>query len=65
MSLQASLSHGFQKSIPSSTDTYLVPSANNYVIGHSVKKGAYMQDMEVLFSSAEQLIVTCQVIRLL
>ena len=38
MSLQAFLSHGLQKSIPSSTDTYLVPSANNYVIRHSVKK---------------------------
>lgn len=57
-SLQESLSHGFQKSIPGSTDTYLVPSANNYIIGLSVKKCIH-RSMEVLFNSAEPLLVTC------
>lgn len=38
VSEQAFLSHGFQKSIPSSADTHLVASVNSYVIGHSVRK---------------------------
>lgn len=58
--MQVYLSHGSQKSIPSSADTSLVAAINNWVIGHSVKKkkSAYMQGMETQFNSIEWLLVT-------